>query len=117
MATQPMQKFKSISLFSADQRDSLAHYDVLHRQQIEVTWRVDSTEFPYQVHGASPRELFPMGREDGTNWWVPVQLLTRELGVDGSSSDEAETRDLKTRIAGYFLNQVPLFYYCFTVTD
>ena len=112
MATRRLQKFDSISLFSADQRDSLANCDVLHRQQIEVTWRVDVAEFPGQLHGASPRALFPMGREDGTNWWVPVQLLTRELGVDGSSSDAAETGDLKTKIAGYFLTQVPLFCCC-----
>ena len=111
MATQRVQKIDSISLFSADQRDLLAQYDVLRRQQIEVTWRVDATEFPYQG-GASPREVFPMGREDGINWWVPVQMLTSELGVDDSGSDAAETGDLKTKIAGYFLTQVPLFYCC-----
>ena len=114
MATQRVQKFNSISLFSADQRDLLEQYDVLRRQQIEVTWRVDVTEFPGQLHGASPRALFPMGREDGTNWWVPVQMLASELGVGDSGPDAAETGDLKSKIAGYFLNQVPLFY-CYSL--
>ena len=114
MATLRVQKSDSISLFSTDQRELLEQYDVLRRQQIEVTWRVDATEFPDQVHGASPRALFPMGREDGTNWWVPVQMLTSELGVDDSGSDAAETGDLKSKIAEYFLNQVPLFF-CYSV--
>ena len=114
MATQRLPKHDSTGIFSAHQRDSLAQCDVLHRQQIEVTWRVDVTEFPGQLHGASPRALFPMGREDGTNWWVPVQMLASELGVGDSGPDAAETGDLKSKIAGYFLNQVPLFY-CYSL--
>ena len=86
---------------------------------------------PEQIQKASPQELFPMGREDGGDWWVPLdEFKTKtervaqqnetlfgdaepEGGPDAEhdlnktlSNDELTAEDLKVLITEYFSNQV-----------
>ena len=69
---------------------------------------------PEQIQKASPQELFPMGHEDGGDWWVPLDELKiktegfpdAEHDLNESLSNELTEKDLKVLITEYFSNQV-----------